>query len=63
MVDLLENIFSKEMFNEKTNSNMEIKVGDKSTIESEQGQIISHRANIKSVSLFIHLEGVEDDRE
>lgn len=37
--------------------------GDKSTIESEQGQIISHRANIKSVSLFIHLEDVEDDRE
>lgn len=37
--------------------------GDKSTIESEQGQIISHRANIKSVSLFIHLEGVEDGRE
>lgn len=35
--------------------------GDKSTIESEQGQIISQRANFKRVSLFINLEDVEDD--
>lgn len=35
--------------------------GDKSTIESEQGHIVNQRANIKSVSLFINLEDVEDD--
>lgn len=35
--------------------------GDKSTIESEQGHIVSQRANIKRVSLFINLEDVEDD--
>ncbi len=35
--------------------------GDKSTIESEHGQIVSQRANIKSVSLFINLEDVEDE--
>ncbi len=35
--------------------------GDKSTIESEQGDIISQRANFKRVSLFINLEDVEDD--
>lgn len=36
--------------------------GDKSTIESEQGEIVSERANIKTISLFINLEDVEDDR-
>ena len=42
--------------------NFAIKVsGDKSTIESEQGHIVSQRANVKSVSLFINLEDVEDD--
>lgn len=42
--------------------NFSIRVsGDKSTIESEQGHIISQRANIKKVSLFINLEDVEDD--
>lgn len=35
--------------------------GSKSTIEGEQGQIVSQRASIKSVSLFINLENVEDD--
>lgn len=35
--------------------------GDKSTIESEQGQIISDQANIKRISLFVNLEDCEDD--
>lgn len=35
--------------------------GDKRTMRTEQGQIVSQRANIKSVSLFINLEDVEDD--
>lgn len=35
--------------------------GDKSTIESEQGQIISERANIKRISLHVNLEDCEDD--
>lgn len=35
--------------------------GDKSAIESEQGHILSQRANIKRVSLFINLEDAEDD--
>lgn len=35
--------------------------GDKTTIESEQGHIVSQHANIKSVSLFINLEDAEDD--
>ncbi len=35
--------------------------GDKRTARTEQGQILTQRANIKSVSLFINLEDVEDD--
>lgn len=35
--------------------------GDKSTIESEQGQIISEQANIKRISLFVNLEDCEDE--
>lgn len=35
--------------------------GDKSMIESEQGQIISEQANIKRISLFVNLEDCEDE--
>lgn len=35
--------------------------GDKSTVESEQGQIISERAYIKQISLFVNLEDCEDE--
>lgn len=35
--------------------------GDRSTIESEQGDIVAQRANIKSVRLYINLENCEDD--
>lgn len=43
-------------------SNFSISVsGDKSTIESEQGQIIAERANIKRISLFVNLEDCEDE--
>lgn len=35
--------------------------GDKSMMQSEQGHIVSERANIKHISLFINLEDAEDD--
>lgn len=38
--------------------------GDKSTIESEQGNIVAQRANIKSIYLYVNLGDCEDyDRQ
>lgn len=51
-----------DMMIKKGEPNFTISVsGDKSTVESEQGQIISGRANIKRISLFANLEDCEDD--
>lgn len=35
--------------------------GDKSTIESEQGEAIAQRAEIKAIHLYVNLEDCEDD--